>query len=102
MTGREVRERRAAEQENQRRAAAHQAAVAAATATGLPLAEMEGRLAEAVIVGENDLRALADARARRVRDHLIAEGISAERLFLAQSGNKEKPPTGPRVQLNLQ
>ena len=102
LTGREVRERRAADQENQRRAAAHQAAVAAATATGLPLAEMEGRLAEAVIVGENDLRALADARARRVRDHLIAEGVSAERLFLAQSENKEKPPSGPRVQLNLQ
>ena len=102
LTGREVRERRAAEQENQRRAAAHQAAVAAATATGLPLAEMEGRLAEAVAVGANELRALADARARRVRDHLIAEGISAERLFLAQSGNKEKPPSGPRVQLNLQ
>lgn len=63
---------------------------------------MEGRLAEAVAVGENDLRALADARARRVRDQLIAEGISAERLFLAQAENKEKPAPGPRVRLNLQ
>lgn len=102
LTGREARERRAAEQENLRRAEAHKQAVAAATAEGLPLAEMEGRLAEAVTVGENDLRALADARARRVRDQLIADGISAERLFLAQTENKEKPATGPRVRLNLQ
>lgn len=101
LTGREARERRAAEQENVRRAEAHKQAVAAATAEGLPLAEMEGRLAEAVTVGENDLRALTDARARRVRDQLIAEGISAERLFLAQAENKEKPAAGPRVQLNL-
>lgn len=64
--------------------------------------EMAGRLAEAMEVSDNDLRALAAARAQRVRDYFLNEGkIAADRLFLTQP--KEAPPNrGPRVFLSLQ
>lgn len=97
-----ARERRAAERENAARAAAHAEAVAAAQAAGLPLEEMTGRLAETMEITPDDLRALAAARAARVRDYLVtAGGIAPERLFLTQpaaaAGNR-----GPRVFLTLQ
>lgn len=71
-------------------------------ATGPSLEEMTGRLAETMEVNDNDLRALADARAQRVRDHfLTAGGIAADRLFLTQA-KEPKENKGPRVFLSLQ
>ncbi|MFI5356720.1 MAG: DUF748 domain-containing protein [Opitutales bacterium] len=74
--------------------------------TGVPagptLEEMTGRLAETMTVGPDDLRALAAARAQRVRDYFLHEGkISADRLFLTQ-GQGSKADQGPRVLLSLQ
>lgn len=101
------RDLRAAEQENTRLGAEHDKAVKAALAAGLPFDEMNARLAEAVTVDDNDLRALAQARAQSVRDYFAKTGgIAAERLFLA----KEKTDAaaapaagkGPRVFLTLQ
>jgi hypothetical protein len=97
------RERRAAEREQARLAAEHQKAVAAAIATGLPLDEMTGRLAESMDMTDNDLRAVAAARAEHVRDYLIKTGhIAADRIFLAQSTAAVKENKGPRVFLSLQ
>ena len=60
--------------------------VQAVAVAGLPQEEMEGRLAEAMEVSTDDLRALAAIRAQVVRDYLINEGkIAPERLFLTQS-----------------
>ncbi len=110
VTGKERREKSAAKKETERLAAEHAQAAAAAIAAGLPLAEMTGRLAETTEVNANDLRALAAARAQRVRDHLVGVGrIAADRLFLAQdAGNADaanaakKESKGPRVFLSLQ
>jgi Domain of Unknown Function (DUF748) len=77
-------------------------------AAGLPLEEMEGRLAEAEEITPDDLRALAAARAQSVRDYLVKEGkIAPERLFLTQSEPAAGDETaaggkGPRVLLQLQ
>lgn len=74
----------------------------AGEATGPSLEEMTGRLAETMEVTDNDLRALADARAQRVRDYFLTEGgIAADRLFLAQA-KEPKENKGPRVFLSLQ
>lgn len=74
----------------------------AGEATGPSLEEMTGRLAETMEVTDNDLRALADARAQRVRDHFLGEGgIAADRLFLTQA-KEPKENKGPRVFLSLQ
>ncbi|MDP3069286.1 MAG: DUF748 domain-containing protein [Opitutaceae bacterium] len=104
ITQEESRQRAAAEKKNAELAAEHQRAVAAVTSAGLPLAEMTGRLAEAVEVGPDDLRALALARAQRVRDYFITEGgIAAERIFLAKAAETAQPEgKGPRVFLELQ
>jgi hypothetical protein len=101
------REQRAVEQENARLNTEHEQAVKAAITAGLPFDEMNARLAEAITIDENDLRALAQARAQSVRDYFAKTGgIATERLFLA----KEKPDAaatpaagkGPRVFLTLQ
>jgi outer membrane protein OmpA-like peptidoglycan-associated protein len=65
---------------------------------------MTGRLAETMVVGEEDLRALAQARAQQVRDYFITIGkIDPERLFLAKGeADPAKAGKGPRVFLNLQ
>jgi len=64
--------------------------------------EMVGRLAETMPVDDNDLRALAAARAQRVRDYFLNEGkIAADRLFLTQA-KEQKENKGPRVFLSLQ
>ena len=91
-------------QENTTLSAEHAQAVAAALAAGLPLEEMSGRLAETMTIDDNDLRALAQARAQQVRDYFITTGqISAERLFLAkQSEDAGNAGKGPRVFLELQ
>lgn len=65
--------------------------------------EMTGRLAETMVVDDNDLRALAAARAQRVRDYFLNEGqIAADRLFLTQAKEAAKENKGPRVFLSLQ
>lgn len=102
------KEQRAAQQENARRAADHEKALAAARATGLPIEEMTGRLAEAMTVDDNDLRALAQARAQQVRDYFTTVGkIPADRLYLAKpttavAADAAKTGKGPRVFLELQ
>ncbi len=97
------RERSAAKKAEAQRAAEREQALEVAAQTGLPLAEMTGRLAEAMPVDDNDLRALATARAQRVRDQLITVGhIGTERLFLSASKDATKTNKGPRVFLSLQ
>jgi len=93
--------------EAQRRAAArqaeHQKAVAAAVATGLPEDEMAGRLAEAIPVTTDDLAALAQARAERVRARLLEQGhLDAGRIFLATPSSPAAAEGGPRVLLTLE
>jgi hypothetical protein len=96
------RERRQAEKENERRAAGYAQAASAARAAGLPQDEMIGRLAEALPVTDDDLRSLANARARQVRDQLLAAGhLAPDRLFLTPS-RAGGPSRGPRVFLTLQ
>jgi hypothetical protein len=119
LTFKSRREERARKREAEQLKAKHEKAVAVAAATGLPVEEMTGRLAETMEVGDNDLRALAAARAQRVRDYLINTGhISSDRLFLAQNkdakeaasagaetvkpGAAIKRGKGPRVFLALQ
>lgn len=104
LTLEERRERAAAEKATAAQDAEHARAVAAARAAGLPLEEMTGRLAEAVTIDVNDLRALAQSRAERVRDYFVTTGgIEAERLFLAKAAENPKPEgKGPRVFLELQ
>ncbi len=103
LTFAETREKRAVAAENEKRAAAHEQAASAAAAAGLPLEEMTGRLAATVEVTADDLRALAAARAQRVRDYLTNEGeIAADRLFLTQPKEAPKENKGPRVFLTLQ
>lgn len=103
ITLHDVRAERAAKKEEARRAAEHEKAVAIAAATGLPVDEMTGRLAETMVVTDNDLRALAATRAQHVRDQLVNNGhIAADRLFLAQASAAVKQNKGPRVFLSLQ
>jgi hypothetical protein len=97
------RDQRAAKKEAARLSTEHEETVAKAVATGLPLAEMSGRLAESMEVTDNDLAALASARARNVRNRLIESGhIAADRLFLSQSTDLVRKNKGPRVLLSFQ
>ena len=103
ITFADQREKRAAKQAEEKRAADQAKALIVAAEAGLPLDEMNGRLAETMTVDDNDLRALATARAERVRDQLINAGhIATDRLFLSQSTDATKQNKGPRVFLNLQ
>ncbi len=108
VTLKSLRERRAAKAEDARLAAEHAKAVESATAAGLPLDEMAGRLAEAIAIDDNDLRALAEQRAQRVREYFTTTGhIAPDRLFLAsaQPGTASTAAAtgkGPRVFLSLQ
>ncbi len=79
-------------------------AAAVTAATGPSLEEMTGRMAETMEVNDNDLRALAQLRAQRVRDYFIAIGkIDPARLFLAKDkSDSTKTGKGPRVFLTLQ
>jgi hypothetical protein len=67
---------------------------------------MSGRLAEAITIGDNDLRTLAQERAQGVRDYFANVGkIAPDRLFLAHAnpaGDTAKTGKGPRVFLELQ
>ncbi|HEY4248222.1 MAG TPA: DUF748 domain-containing protein [Lacunisphaera sp.] len=75
-------------------------------AAGPSLEEMTGRLADTMRVTDNDLTALAHARAKAVRDYFINTGkINPERLFLAkaqQGADTAKAGKGPRVFLELE
>jgi hypothetical protein len=72
-------------------------------ASGPSVEEMTARLTETMEVTDNDLRALAAARAQRVRDYFLNEGrIAADRLFLAQGNSAVKDNKGPRAFLSLQ
>jgi hypothetical protein len=104
ITFKAKRDQRAAAAETARLSAERDKAAAAAVAAGLPLEEMTGRLAEAVVVGEEDLNALAQARAQTVRDYFARTGgIAADRLFLAKAkADAATAGKGPRVFLNLQ
>ncbi len=74
-----------------------------AAPAGLSPDEMIGRLVETMVVDDNDLRALAAARAQRVRDYFLNEGkIAADRIFLTQDKGGAKENKGPRVFLSLQ
>jgi hypothetical protein len=59
--------------------------------------QMEERLAAAAEVPEDAYRALAAARAQRVRAALMAAGIDQARLFLAQGGGRAEKEKGARV-----
>jgi hypothetical protein len=98
-----LREKRHSEQADMEAEAAHAAAVAAAEKVGLPLEDMMGRLEEAIVITDDDLQALATARAQRVRDYLVETGkIDGERVFLAKTATNVAEGKGPRVFLNLQ
>ncbi len=76
---------------------------AATTAGGPTLEEMTGRLAETMVVTDDDLRALADARAQQVRDYFLNVGkITPDRLFLTSGNPAAKENKGPRAFLSLQ
>jgi hypothetical protein len=49
---------------------------------GLPVEEMEKLILDNTSVDDEDLRELADRRAKSVRDWLMAHGLPSERLFL--------------------
>ena len=64
---------------------------------------MTGRLAETMVVTDDDLRALADARAQQVRDYFLNVGkVATDRLFLSSGNPAAKENKGPRVFLSLQ
>jgi hypothetical protein len=75
----------------------------AAVPAGPTLAEMTERLVETMEVTDDNLSALAAARAQAVRDRLALVGkIAPERLFLTKSGAAgAKPDKGSRVSLAL-
>jgi hypothetical protein len=104
ITGQADREAKTIQQENARRVAEHAKAIEAAVATGLPLEDMRGRLAEATPVDKNDLRQLAQARAESVREYFATTGkISPDRLFLSKDRADSAAETkGARVLLELQ
>lgn len=93
-----------AQREGAKQKVEHDQAVVAAAKAGLPFDEMCSRLAEKIPVDDNDLRALAQARAEAVRDYLTGIGkISAERLVLAKDRvDPAKAVHRPRVSLHLQ
>ncbi len=105
ITFQSARDRRAAEEAQAKAAEGFKDATAAAIAGGLPPDVMTARLADTMEVTDDDLRALAMARAAQIRDYMVATGkIAQERLFLAKmspaapaSQNK-----GPRVFFELQ
>jgi hypothetical protein len=69
----------------------------------LPVQDMESLLLASIPVDEAAMQALAQARARAVRDALLARGMAAEQMFLA-SPKLHAPDQKwtPRVQLQLE
>ncbi|HSN16025.1 MAG TPA: DUF748 domain-containing protein, partial [Anaeromyxobacteraceae bacterium] len=80
--------------------AAHDAAFPAGRKPGEPpptQLDMEERLVTAQQVPADAYRSLAAERAQRARDALLAAGIDAARLFLAQGGERAQKEKGARV-----
>lgn len=104
ITGHSSREGKSVQEENVRRVAAHAKAIETAVNTGLPVDTMRSRLSEVTEVDENDLRGLAQARARSVREYFTTVGkIAPERLFLASDKvDPARETKGARVMLGLQ
>lgn len=108
VTFKAARERRAYEKAQQEAHEKYIAVAKEAVDAGLPFEETIGRLTQTIELNPDDYRALADERARVVRDYLIAEGkISPDRLFLSKAkepvpGATETAEQGPRVFLHLQ
>jgi hypothetical protein len=103
VTFQKARDERAAQRASKERAAAHEKEVSEVAAKGLPLDQMEGRLAEAIPISEGDLASLALSRAQSVRSYLVESAhIGADRLFLTQSAGKSGEGNGPRVFLTLE
>jgi hypothetical protein len=71
-------------------------------ARDLPVPEMEALLMAAMPVNEEAMRSLAVQRGVAVRDHLMASGVPAERLFLgAAKAVAPEAKWSPRAQLEL-
>ncbi len=108
VTFKEARERKALEKAQREAHLKYIVVAKAAVDAGLPFEEMIGRLAETIELSPDDFRALADDRAKLVRDYLVQEGkISPDRLFLTKSaeaapGTEAAAGSGPRVSLHLQ
>ena len=101
-------EARHAEQERARlaaEAAAQQQAKAEKAATVKPVAtveEMERYLLASIAAEPSDLADLASARARRVRDVLLAEGnIAPDRVRIAEVQEGEGTVRGPQARLHF-
>jgi hypothetical protein len=103
VTFKAAREKRALKKLEEEARKQHETQVAAAIAAGLPADEMLGRLAQAVDITTDDLRALAEARAERIREILLTDGhIAAGRLFLTQPEGDQPGRLGARAELHLQ
>lgn len=102
ITFKAQREEKAAHEAAEKRDAEHLAEVKKAVAAGLPVDEMEGRLAESIAITPNDLAGLASARAQSVRNYLVTTGhVPVDRLFLSKSA-QPAANKGPRVLLTLE
>jgi uncharacterized protein involved in outer membrane biogenesis len=69
----------------------------------LPIEEMEQLILTHLVVGEDDLKNLADRRAKAVRDWLVAHEVPAERIFLLPSkiGPGDEGDSGCSAQFSL-
>lgn len=67
---------------------------------GPSIEEKRQRLAEKVEIGDDDLRALAQARANGVRDYLLSRGVAPERVFVTEKAGGGEGST--RVKLTLE
>ena len=68
----------------------------------IPANDMESQLLETIVVSNNDLQALANDRAQRVKEYVVKSGkVEAARVFLTQSG-AAMTAKGSRVYLHLQ
>ena len=58
----------------------------APTPEAVPVAELKARLIQTITVEESEIRSLAQDRAKRIQDFLVAEGgLAPERLFLVET-----------------
>ncbi|MDR2452048.1 MAG: DUF748 domain-containing protein [Candidatus Accumulibacter sp.] len=69
----------------------------------LPVEEMEKLILTSLMVGEDDLKNLADRRAKAVRDWLVAHQVPAERIFLLPSrvGPGDESDSGRSARFSL-
>jgi hypothetical protein len=99
----EARQAEAAQQaEEARRAFAAQQQTPNDVAANVPLDVMVAQLTERQTVAPEDLRALADARAQRVREVLMTEGKIAEERLNVTKASDDSAKIGHRVVLHLQ